>query len=215
MGGKRVVTPLLRRILDWDVKTTNNVLAAIIKKTGPMRKYSTTLSAVEMSGNGIVWLASCVVIVFMSSDLYTRHLVVNLLIALIADLIVVAVVKATTRRRRPAPLTGDPFAIQKIDQFSFPSGHATRATMVCTLFAIQYDLSMLLEVPLYTWFMSVVASRLLLRRHYILDIVSGIMIGWLTALMLVITGAWISVDSANYLVAYLLDETYTGASYDV
>lgn len=48
MGGKREVNSTLRKILDWDVTTTNNILAKIIKNVGPMRNYNTTLRGLEV-----------------------------------------------------------------------------------------------------------------------------------------------------------------------
>lgn len=215
MGGKREVPPVLRRLMDWDVKITNNVLAAVIKRAGPMRNYGTILKGLEISCNGWVWLGSCTASMFFSGNIYMRHLVVNLLIALIFDIIVVAVIKAAVRRRRPVPVTSDFIMKYTMDKYSFPSGHATRAAMVATLCSVQYDLGLLLELPLYTWFVGVCGCRLLLRRHHLLDIVCGIVIGWLQALLLMLTGFWLSLDSANTLVAYFLDETYVGASYDV
>lgn len=47
--GKREVPSVVRRMLDWDVKATNNVLAAVIKRAGPMRHYGTTLKGLEVS----------------------------------------------------------------------------------------------------------------------------------------------------------------------
>lgn len=57
---------------------------------------------------------------------------------------------------------------------------------------------------------------LVATNRVVLSIVfSGIVIGWLEALVVVFSGLWLSVDSANSILAYFLDETYSGASYDV
>ena len=57
--------------------------------------------------------------------------------ALIVDLVVVAVVKSAVRRRRPQLYQDTLYTVQAIDKFSFPSGHATRAVMVCWLLCHQ------------------------------------------------------------------------------
>lgn len=49
MGEKRNVNPMLKSILDWDVKVSRDFLAAIIKRTGPMRHYRTVLKGLEVS----------------------------------------------------------------------------------------------------------------------------------------------------------------------
>ena len=60
------------------------------------------------------------------------------LAALIMDIVVVAVVKAITRRRRPvANKDSEMFVAVSVDKFSFPSGHCTRAVMLSVLFPLQ------------------------------------------------------------------------------
>jgi hypothetical protein len=54
-----------------------------------------------------------------------------------------------------------------------------------------------------------------MRRHFLLDIVCGIAIGWFQALFLVYSGLWLDVSSANGVIAYFFDETFAGASFDV
>ena len=72
---------------------------------------------------------------------------VNLLIGLILDIVVVAVTKAFTRRRRPAQNINDNFLEVSVDKFSFPSGHATRAILLAIFFTYLYPLPLLLFVP--------------------------------------------------------------------
>ena len=49
MGGKREVSPFLREILDYDIKLTNDLLSAIIKRFGPLRNYNTVLKGLEVN----------------------------------------------------------------------------------------------------------------------------------------------------------------------
>ena len=56
---------------------------------------------------------------------------------LILDIIVVAVVKAIARRRRPSSNKDDMIATIAMDKYSFPSGHSTRAAMFALIFPLQ------------------------------------------------------------------------------
>ncbi|KAK9403795.1 phospholipid phosphatase 6 [Crotalus adamanteus] len=58
-----------------------------------------------------------------------REVLLNLLFALILDLVLVAAVKGLVKRRRPVYNKMDMFATVSVDKYSFPSGHATRAAM--------------------------------------------------------------------------------------
>ena len=129
---------------------------------------------------------------------------VNLLIGLVLDIVIVAVLKAFTRRRRPAYDVDDQVfvvqictnekdsqyhpikvaTIKMVDKFSFPSGHATRATMLALLFTLLSPLPFLLWIPCIAWAGAVAVSRVLLGRHHILDVLAGVVIGAVEAVLL-------------------------------
>ncbi|KAF2364737.1 Phosphatidic acid phosphatase type 2/haloperoxidase [Trinorchestia longiramus] len=213
--GKREVPSLMRKILDWDVKISTDLLCAIVKRTGSMRRYHTYLKGFEIAGNGLLWFFALAAISFYSADHHVRQIVVNLFIAMLVDVTVTSIIKSIARRRRPAPLEADILTVHFIDKFSFPSGHSSRAALFTVLLTTQYDLNLVVEVILYTWFIGVCGCRFLMRRHFIGDIVCGIVIGKLEALFLVYTGLWLDVPSANGVIAYFFDETYAGANFDV
>ena len=102
----------------------------------------------QISCHGLPWL-------FLSiAGLYSigGPLFLNLLLALLLDIAVVAVLKAFTRRRRPSYNVDDQYATVKlVDKFSFPSGHATRATMLAALGTIVRPLPLLLWPALVAW----------------------------------------------------------------
>ena len=102
----------------------------------------------QISCHGLPWL-------FLSlAGLYSigGPVFLNLLLALLLDIAVVAVLKAFTRRRRPSYNVDDQYATVKlVDKFSFPSGHATRATMLAALGTIVRPLPLLLWPALVAW----------------------------------------------------------------
>lgn len=132
---------------------------------------------------------------------------------LLLDIVVVAFVKAVTRRKRPRANKGDMFATVSVDKFSFPSGHATRACFIAHFFMHTYAISPLLQSPLLIWSAAVCFSRILLRRHHILDVVAGVFIGILESLC--VGYVWLSQDTCLWLLSMITDEKMEGGEYHV
>lgn len=82
----------------------------------------------EHSGNGLVWLFGA--IGFLLYPYITQQqtcAVANFLLAFVIDLILVGSLKSVFRRPRPIyNSTGDFILVVSVDQYSFPSGHASR-----------------------------------------------------------------------------------------
>lgn len=214
MGEKRVVPQPLKKLLDWDAVMTDKFVKFVDKKHGPLSKYKGTLKGLEYSCHGIPWLIGTATFIFLLQDSSIRQLLVNIFIALILDIVVVAVVKAITRRRRPlANKDEEMFAAMMVDKYSFPSGHSTRAVMLSFLLPMQYDLFLPFSMALVAWGGAVCVSRVLLHRHHILDVAGGVAIGFIQAV--IVSALWLSEESAAGVVNFFLDETQVGASYDV
>lgn len=212
MGQKREVPPLLKRILNWDITISKGVFSTIDKCSKCMKKanYDLTLSALEISGNGLIWLGVCTAAIFVFGSSWVRSVCVNLLLALIVDLVVVAVVKSAVRRRRPQLYQDSLYTVQAIDKFSFPSGHATRAVTVCWLLCHQTPPPFPLSLLLPAWAALVCLGRLALRRHYLLDVLAGCGIGLAQGLLL--QWLWLSEEATSGVVAFLLNEAKQDAS---
>ncbi|KAK9891424.1 hypothetical protein WA026_014661 [Henosepilachna vigintioctopunctata] len=113
------------------------------------------------------------------------QLQVNMLLGLLLDVILVAVCKAYFRRRRPVANKDDALGQIGPDVYSFPSGHAS----------------------------SICISRLLMYRHYLLDVVGGVILGLLEGIIMSIL--WLSDDSSKYLFSFLSDEKLDGGEFHV
>jgi membrane-associated phospholipid phosphatase len=72
-----------------------------------------------------------------------------------------------------------------VDHWSFPSGHSSRAFLIAAFLAGGSGLP---REALYLWAAATSASRVLLGRHYVLDVVAGAWLGvleaWLSNLIL-------------------------------
>jgi hypothetical protein len=105
------------------------------------------------------------------------------------------------------------FSVVGPDKFSFPSGHTSRACFISLFFIFLYPLFFIFYMPLIAWSISVCLSRVLLRRHHLLDILGGVLLGGFEAVLL--SWLWVSEDFAVWVVSWLSDEKLEGGSYHV
>lgn len=87
---------------------------------------------------------------------------------------------------RPRPME----ALVNIDGYSFPSGHATIATIFCSLFVFAYkdhiENIFFKSVFVFSLFLCAVAisfSRIYLSVHYLSDVIVGILLGLMISSM--------------------------------
>ncbi|KAG9350950.1 hypothetical protein JZ751_024839 [Albula glossodonta] len=136
------------------------------------------MKLVEISGHGIPWLAGVLYCLYKSDSAAGQEVMLNLLMALVLDLVLVAVVKAVVRRRRPSHNRMDMFATFSVDRYSFPSGHATRAAMCARFLLAHLVLAAPLRVLVLLWATLVGLSRVLLGRHNVTDVLFGFGMGY-------------------------------------
>ncbi|XP_028174796.1 polyisoprenoid diphosphate/phosphate phosphohydrolase PLPP6 isoform X1 [Ostrinia nubilalis] len=207
---KRQVPKMLQNILRYDVQVTKKFVEMALK-TSPLRSLRNHAKLLEVSCHGIVWLAGWLSFIWLFNNKELYQIQVNMLIALILDIIVIAVIKAFVRRRRPVPMN----KLTEIgpDKYSFPSGHASRATLIAFILMYQDPISFIFYPPLLAWVTSVALSRILLERHYILDVLGGFGIGILEGLVMCIV--WFSQSTSSSILASLSDEKRDGGEFHV
>ncbi|XP_066533510.1 polyisoprenoid diphosphate/phosphate phosphohydrolase PLPP6 [Hoplias malabaricus] len=136
------------------------------------------MKLVEVSGHGIPWLLGAAYCLYKSDSAAGQEVMLNLLMALVLDLVLVGIVKALVRRRRPAHNRMDMFASFSVDRYSFPSGHATRAAMCARFLLAHLVLAAPLRVLVLLWAAFVGFSRVLLGRHNVTDVAFGFFMGY-------------------------------------
>lgn len=188
---KREIPPVLVQILEWDKKVTKSAFDLFDKKFGYIH-HRKNLKFLEYSCHGIPWLGGTIAMLYLGSS--NLELWMNLLAMMLIDVVIVAFVKAGTRRRRPAYNKDDMAMTVGVDKFSFPSGHASRAAAVTFFFTLLYPLNIILALPVMTWGIAVMVSRVLLGRHHILDVLGGVLVGLLE--YLVMSLLWMDKESA-------------------
>ena len=121
------------------------------------------------------------------------------LLALLLDLVLVAVVKGLVKRRRPTHNKMDMFVTISVDKYSFPSGHATRAALVCRFVLHHLVLAVPLRVLVVLWALIVGISRVMLGRHNVTDVLFGLLLGY--TLYSVVEYCWLSPLNAPAIFA--------------
>ncbi|XP_065343828.1 polyisoprenoid diphosphate/phosphate phosphohydrolase PLPP6 [Cloeon dipterum] len=213
MGGKREQPDSLKKILELDITLTNKFCSWANNITA-LRSLKNHGRGLEISCHGIPWLCLVLMIMWFSSSSEIQHMAINLLLGLIVDIILVALIKSATRRRRPAAGANDnSMMMVGPDKFSFPSGHATRAVFLAGFFIYLWPVSFIFYPPLVAWATAVAISRALMRRHHLLDIGAGVFLGLFETLLMALL--WISESWAQYFYSILSDEVHEGGSFHV
>ena len=138
-----------------------------------------SLKFLEITGHGIPWIAVAAFYVYSSTG-SIQMFNANLLIALLFDLLIVGTMKLLVQRQRPSYNQDDMFATVSVDNYSFPSGHATRAMLLAVLFT-QFDLQQKFVLLVQIWASILAFSRVVLGRHHVFDVMAGVIIGALEA----------------------------------
>lgn len=172
-----------------------------------VRSFKNHCKFLEWSAHGVVWMVVWLAFFYVTDDKNLYQMQVNFFIGLLIDIFLVAIIKAIVRRRRPS-LSDDPFCVGP-DVYSFPSGHASRGTLIFCFFTSLYPLSMIFWPPLFAWVVSLLVSRLLLYRHHILDLIGGVLLGIVEAFIVGLV--WMNQESCLSLVGWMTDEKIAGA----
>src|SRR5262245_54154538 len=135
------------------------------------------------SGDSPVWVCGLALMLWLGSSGW--KLLAGLgLAGMLMTALVVQVLKWLIRRPRPRGEWGAHY--RRIDPHSFPSGHAARAVMlaVVSLFLGPWWWAALLVV----WAPLVSLARVVMRVHYVSDVLAGAACGLVCGL---IVGAWV------------------------
>lgn len=94
------------------------------------------------------------------------------------DLVLVGVLKGLVKRKRPSYNQMDMFATFSVDNYSFPSGHTTRAAMVSRFLLHHLTLGAPLQILVILWPFIISLSRVMLGRHNVTDVIFGLVMGY-------------------------------------
>ena len=155
-----------RKLDEWDKKVS--------KRMGETSPAMLTLgSFFALSGNAQPWIF--ISVLFMVFDVFYKHQSDNLAQLLVIGIggLTSTIIKYITKRKRP----DEQVALKYIatgDQYSFPSGHATRMGITGMFMTLYYPV---FGWIFFLWALGVCYGRIALQIHYFLDITCGIVLG--------------------------------------
>ncbi|XP_023665350.1 inactive phospholipid phosphatase 7-like [Paramormyrops kingsleyae] len=132
-----------------------------------------------LTGHFIPWICGTILCLSRSNTLAGQEVLVNLLLALILDVMTVAGVQKLVKRKGPLELSPSFLDYVAMDVYSFPAAHASRAVMVAKFLLSHLVLAVPLRILLVLWAFLVGVSRILLGRHHLTDVGCGFALGFL------------------------------------
>jgi undecaprenyl-diphosphatase len=162
----------------WDV-----VFATAIFGLNGRKILSFTMPWISHSGNGYYYpVIPAVLLLFDSQKAW--GLFAAGLFSFAIELPLYKLLKNSIKRIRPCEVLSDVHGrVAPSDKFSFPSGHTAAAFVMATLLSYFFPI---LSIPLISWALLVGFSRIYLGVHYPTDILAGLTIGVLSALIALI-----------------------------
>ncbi len=159
----------------WDAE-----LSASLRLTE--ERWRRLVKGVAHSGDAVFWLAAAAGMFFLLGTPPWQEVALRLVQAIVGAGVVAAGLKRLIRRPRP---DGPPDGLYPIhDRYGFPSGHAVRVAAIAA--ALGPMAPGWLTAALALWAAAVALSRVLLGVHYFLDVLSGIVLGGVAGLTLVL-----------------------------
>ncbi|KAM6930988.1 inactive phospholipid phosphatase 7-like [Xenentodon cancila] len=142
----------------------------------PLRPMVTLLA---LTGHALPWIIGTLICLWRSSTLAGQEVLINLLLALILDLMTVAGMQKLVKRKGPWDFPPGFLDYVAMDMYSFPAAHASRAVMVCKFLLNHLVLAVPLRILLYLWAFLAGVSRVLLGKHHLSDVGCGFALGFL------------------------------------
>ncbi|XP_016311244.1 inactive phospholipid phosphatase 7 isoform X2 [Sinocyclocheilus anshuiensis] len=152
-----------------------------------------------LTGHGIPWVFGTIVCLTRSNTLAGQEVLVNLLLALLLDVMTVAGMQKLVKRKGPWEMAPSFLDYLAMDIYSFPAAHASRAVMVSKFLLAHLVLAVPLRILLVLWAVLVGMSRVLLGRHHLTDVGCGFALGFLHYSL--VEMVWLSSNTCQNLIS--------------
>lgn len=164
----------LRSILEIDARLSNQMRVA--EQPGLLRSVSVFFAH---SGDSWFWWLGLILLWAFTKNPFWKEWAVVLFCSISALAVIVMSLKFIIRRRRPEGEWGSIY--RNTDPHSFPSGHAARAFLIAVLAAALGPAWA--GIILWVWAPLVALARVAMGVHYASDIVAGMIVGIIVALI--------------------------------
>lgn len=179
------IEPLVKRLDRFSLWLVNKDELGLerISESPLLNRFSRYMVAATYSGDGYLWGLAGLTLILFGGDPGHTYVLMGLAISII-NIAVFRLVKTVMERPRPVTLKSRPLKYRMIDDFAFPSGHATVAFGVSFIVANAYP--ELWWAGFGAYFASIIIglSRIFVKEHYPSDVVGGAILGTLVAAIL-------------------------------
>ncbi|GFS68260.1 phospholipid phosphatase 6 [Nephila pilipes] len=187
---------ILNNLIELD-KSISMTLSLSASKNSPLGHLRPHMKTLEYSCHGVFWISGSIICLWFSNTLQREAFFFNLILALFLDIIFVALLKAALQRKRPSNNKGeDMFLTFSIDKMSCPSGHTSRAVLLTYLLIASTPEWYLLHPILILWCFCTSISRIMLGRHYVGDVLLGVILGYIE--YLIMDNVWAGPDTTDW-----------------
>ncbi|XP_062312088.1 inactive phospholipid phosphatase 7 [Osmerus eperlanus] len=182
--------------IDICMSKSLGVCAYTTSSWGSMRSMVKLLA---FTGHGIPWVFGTLICLYRSNTLAGQEVLVNLLLALLLDVMTVAGMQKLVKRKGPWEMAPSFFDYMAMDVYSFPAAHASRASMLVKFLLAHLVLAFPLRVLLILWAFLVGVSRIILGRHHLSDVGCGFALGYLHYTL--VEMVWLPSSTCQTLIA--------------
>lgn len=182
--------------IDISLSKRMGVCAGAHGPGAPLRPLVTLLA---LTGHALPWVCGTLLCLWKSNTLAGQEVLLNLLLALILDVMTVAGMQKLVKRKGPWDFPPGFLDYVAMDTYSFPAAHASRAVMVSKFLLNHLVLAVPLRILLYLWAFLVGVSRVLLGKHHLSDVGCGFALGFLHFSL--VESVWLDSDTCQTLIS--------------
>ena len=155
----------------------------VVSESWVTKKFSRYLIAATYFGDGYLWGLAGLALILYGGSRGHGYVLIGLAISIV-NIAIFRLVKTLMERPRPVTLRSRPLKYRLIDDFAFPSGHATVAFGIAYLLASAYPGLWWAWTGAYLASFIISLSRIFVREHYPSDVIGGAIIGTIVSALL-------------------------------
>ncbi|KAM4615850.1 inactive phospholipid phosphatase 7-like [Polymixia lowei] len=168
----------LSSLLAIDISLSKR-MGVCARPQAPWASLRSMVSLLAFTGHALPWICGALICISRSYTLAGQEVLVNLLLALVLDMVTIGGMQKLVKRRGPWDFPPGFLDYIAMDTYSFPAAHASRAAMVSKFLLNHLVLAVPLRILLYLWAVLVAVSRVLLGKHHLSDVGCGFALGFL------------------------------------
>ena len=168
-------------LLEQDKRATASLQVLQGAESGVYLSLLTVFILCEILGGAVTLIPVNIAAIIAAPNLNTFSRYFNILLAQFYDEIVKIIMKAIVGRKRPD--SSETACFPGVSNFSFPSGHSSRMGILGYLLITSQDNSAQYCVMVGLLGLLVCSSRVMLGRHYLSDVVGGLIMGTLNGIL--------------------------------